>query len=247
MANAIVHQEYPGDQAYSAAWLLSRADILIDASQHNIRASTDRRPIIIDEYGDYDYGGFSSTSRQAREAGDAAMLTQANNLEDGQSKNMALPWFTADGYWDYADYGGFSNTGITLCGVVDMYRLPKLSYFFLQSQRDPSVVQDGVDSGPVVYIANQWTPTSPTTVRVYGNCDQVSLFLNDNLVETRAPDAGTNLAHPPFNFDLGTFTPGTLRADCLLGDTRVSTFARRTPGVATPSRYDRRRPRCGPT
>jgi hypothetical protein len=146
---------------------------------------------------------------------------------------MAMPWFTADGYWDYADYGGFSNYGITRSGLVDMYRIPKFAYYFLQSQRDPAVTIRGVDSGPVVYIANLWTSTSPTTVRVYSNCNQVSLFLNDKLVATRSPDTGTHLLHPPFNFDMGSFTPGTLKADCLIADAQKAVFTRQTPGAAS--------------
>jgi beta-galactosidase/beta-glucuronidase len=97
-ANDIVHAEYPGDQGFSASWKGSYADIFIDASHHNVRSTTDPRPIIIDEYGDWDYGGASSTSCQAREAGDVAMLTQADNIQDGEGKNMALPWFSADAY-----------------------------------------------------------------------------------------------------------------------------------------------------
>jgi beta-galactosidase len=233
MANSIVHAEYPGDQAFSAAWPASGNffhDIFIDASQHNVRASTQTRPIIIDEYGDWDYGGTASTSRQAREAGDAAMLTQTNNVQDGQGKNIVLPWFTADGYWLFADYGGYN--GISRSGLVDMYRLPKHAYYFLQSQRDPALTVNGVDSGPMVYIANQWTSSSPTTVRVFSNCEQVSLYLNGTLSSTRSPDTGTGLLHPPFNFALGTFTSGTLRADCLIGGPVRATFTRQTPGAA---------------
>jgi len=81
----------------------------------------------------------------------------------------------------------------------------------------------------MVYIANHWTPTSPTTVRVYGNCEQVALSLNGTVVATRAADAGTNLPHPPFNFALGAFSPGVLRADCRIGGAVVATFTRRTP------------------
>ena len=46
-------------------------------------------------------------------------------------------------------------------------------------------------------------------------------------------DTGTGLLHPPFNFALGTFTSGTLRADCLIGGTVRATFTRQTPGAAT--------------
>jgi beta-galactosidase len=85
----------------------------------------------------------------------------------------------------------------------------------------------------MVYIANQWTSTSPTTVRVFSNCDQVSLYLNGTLSSTRSPDTGTGLLHPPFNFALGKFTAGTLRADCLIGGAVKASSTRQTPGAAT--------------
>jgi hypothetical protein len=167
------------------------------------------------------------------------MLIQVANLQDGQSLNQAVPWFSADGYWHYSDYGGYRQRRglgapfLTNAGLVDMYRLPKFAYYFLQSQRDPTVTVSAVDSGPMVFIANQWTSASPTTVRVFSNCEQVSLFLNGTLSSTRSPDTGTGLIHPPFSFNLGTFTAGTLRADCLIGGTQRATFSRQTPGAAT--------------
>jgi len=231
MAHSIVHAEYPGDQAFSGQYQFTHSDIFIEASQHNVRTTTDTRPIIIDEYGDWDYGGTSSTSRQSREAGDSAMLTQTNNVQDGQGKNIVISWFTADGYWQWSDYSGYQ--GMSRSGLVDMYRLPKFAYYFLQSQRDPAVTVSGVDSGPMVFIANNWTSTSPTTVRVFSNCDQVSLYVNGTLSSTRSPDTGTGLLHPPFNFSVGSFSAGTLRADCLIGGTVRASFTRQTPGTAT--------------
>jgi Glycoside hydrolase family 2 C-terminal domain 5/Domain of unknown function (DUF4982) len=127
----------------------------------------------------------------------------------------------------------FSNYGNTKCGLVDMYRPPKHAYYFQQSQRDPSVSMPGVASGPMVYIANQWTASSPTTVRVYSNCEQVSLYLNDKLVATQSPDNGSNLLHPPFNFAVGSFASGTLRADGLIGGAVKVSTTRMTPGSAT--------------
>ncbi len=231
-ADRIVHEEFPGEQAYSAAWIYDYHDIFIEASQHDVRRTKDSRPIIIVEYGDWDYGGFESTSRQAREAGDGAMLIQAANVQDGHGKNVVLPWYSADGYWDYADYAGFARFGITRPGLVDMYRIPKFAYYFLQSQRDPQVIFPGVDSGPMVYIANHWTPDSPTTIEVYSNCDEVSLYVNDTLLETRSPDSGTNLVHPPLLFEVDAFTPGTLRAECLIASQQNAVFERSTPGEA---------------
>jgi beta-galactosidase len=68
---------------------------------------------------------------------------------------------------------------------------------------------------------------------VYSNCDQVSLYLNGTLSSTRSPDTGTGLLHPPFNFNLGSFSAGTLRADCLVGGAVKASTTRQTPGTAT--------------
>jgi hypothetical protein len=175
------------------------------------------------------------TSRQAREAGDAAMLQQAANIQNGQGLNLPVPWFTADGYWEYADYGGYG--GLTRSGLLDMYRLPKHAYYFLQSQRDPALtpVAGGADAGPMVYIANQWTATSPTSVKVFSNCTQVTLSLNGTAVATRSPDTtpAPLPLHPPFTFPAMTFAAGTLSADCLIAGTVRATTTRRTPGAAT--------------
>jgi hypothetical protein len=56
--------------------------------------------------------------------------------------------------------------------------------------------------------------------------------LDGTLFATRLPDTGTNLLQPPFNFNLGRFTPGTLQADCLIGGAPKATFTRQTPGAA---------------
>src|SRR5262249_51901309 len=158
---------------------------------------------------------------------DTAMLMQCDNVQDGQGKNAAVSWFSADGYWLWADYSGVM--GMSKSGLVDMYRLPKLAYYFLQSQRDPTVPVSGADSGPMVFIANEGTSPSRTRGRVYSNGDQVSLYLNGPLSSTRSPDTGTGITHPPFNFALGRFTSGTLRADCLVGGAVKASFTRQTP------------------
>ena len=116
-----------------------------------------------------------------------------------------------------------------------MYRIPKFAYYFYQSQRDPSLTSTAFNAGPMVYIANRWAAGAPTTVKVFSNCESVSLYRNGTLVETRTPDNDANsksLAHPPFTFSNVTYAAGELKAVGKIGATQV-TFIRNTPGAAT--------------
>jgi fibronectin type 3 domain-containing protein len=229
----IAHAEYPGNQTFTAGWTTTVFDLLCSSSQAGVRSSTDTRPIIIDEYGDWDYGGNSSTSRVAREGADTNLLVQCNNWQESLNANLALNWFSADAVWDFTDYTGYLST-TTKCGVMDHYRLPKFSYFFYQSQRDPTVSIPNVQSGPMVYIANTHQTNSPTAIRVFSNCQQVSLYTNGILFATQSPDTTyPNLPHPPFTFNLTKYINGPIRADGITNGTVACSFSRLVP--ASPS------------
>ena len=78
-----------------------------------------------------------------------------------------------------------------LAAALDLFRLPKFTYAFYQSQRDPAVVNPRFDSGPMVFIANYWSPQSTRDVVVYSNAEEVELFVNGQSHQTpRNPTAG---------------------------------------------------------
>jgi hypothetical protein len=251
-ANTLAKQEFAGAQMFTCGtapdgnWgspsTVSNVvwDLLIGASQHKVRSAKTSQPVIICEYGSWDYGGESSTSDVTRQSADAPLLVQCNNIQESANSNRALSWFCADAYWVYGDYAGYVTTGypasrLNSCGVVDYYRIPKHSYYFFQSQRDPNVILSGINSGPMVYIANRWTTGSPSTVRVFSNCAQVSLYRDNTLVATRTPDNGANTAsllHPPFTFTLSNYSAGTLRAAGAIGGVEKAWDTVKTPGNA---------------
>jgi hypothetical protein len=237
--HALAHEEYPGDQMFTAGWK-DHFDILVVASQHGARETASTKPIIISEWGDWDHGGNTSSSRVPRESYDLPIdgrdnLQQVDNHRRGLDANLSMPWFTADGLWDFADMSGYNSTA-SLMGVVDYFRIPKFSYFFFRSQRDPDVHVGGTPVGAIVFIANTWSADSPTRVSVYSNAQRVRLFKNDRLVADRAPDGGphnASLPHPPFTFEAGPFEPGELRAEALIDGVVVATATRSTAGEAT--------------
>jgi hypothetical protein len=246
-ANTCAKQEFAGAQMYTCGtgggmglYTSVNWDVMVGASQHSIRSANTMQPVIICEYGSWDYGGEASTSDVLREASDAPQLVQCDNIQESLNKNQALSWYSAGAFWVFGDYAGYVTGGYPVnrlsgCGIVDYYRIPKFSYYFFQSQRDPSVIIPGVNSGPMVKIANRWTTGSPSTVRVFSNCSQVSLYRDNVLVATNSPDAGANtsaLLHPPFTFSLGSYSSGTLRAVGLIGGVEKAADTVRTPGAA---------------
>ena len=134
------------------------------------------------------------------------------------------------------DYNRGYADDIEASGIASIYRQPKFSYYFFQSQRNANEQTPQFESGPMVYIASNWDETSSTNVRVYSNAERVALYLNDRLIGTQSPDTdalSTHLAHPPFTFSIDNFQPGTLRAEALISENIVARHSVTTPEQAT--------------
>jgi beta-galactosidase len=236
----IGHAEYPGDQCFVTGWEIagtSYPDVYIATPDAGARSYSGVKPLIVDEYGQWEYqkaGNYYSDVHRGDIGngyyGETAMLNQAANHQNGHNLNLGMQYLCGDSLWVGIDYGPYPQ------GVLDSFRLPKFSYYFFQSQRDPNLLLTGVVSGPMVHIANYWTASSPTTVKVFSNCEQVNLYINNVLVATQSPDSdvnSTNLLHPPFTFTGLTFQSGELKAEGLIGGQVVATHIVRTAGAAT--------------
>ena len=251
-----VKQEAPW--AYSAGWMPG-FDLYLQARQHRLQHYTPpTQPYIVSEYGDWEYyaqnAGFAQhqwqglkpearTSRQLLSAGETRLLQQATNLQEAHNDNLRTPAF-ADGYWVMFDYNrGYAND-LEASGLMSIYRQPKYSYYQFRSQRPASEQSSLYQSGPMVFIASDWTgegvaAQAPATVRVFSNAEQVALYLNGKLVDTRGPSRQTGehsisdrMAHPPVEFNLPAFVPGTLEAKALIDGKVVATHQVTTPGPA---------------
>ncbi len=229
-AMQIGHEEFPGDQCFVAGWKYEDIyDVYIRATQHGARQYAGNAPLVISEYGHWDYGGGNSTSDVDRKDGEQAMLIQAKNHQESLNANRALPFLCGDGLWVGIDFQTYPS------GIIDYFRLPKFSYYFYQSQRDPYLKIDGIDSGPMIFIANYWTENSPRDVKVFSNCDSVRLLLNGEMVAIQTPDGddiSDHLLHPPFTFKNVSWRQGELRAIGFLDGKEVAQFIRRTPQKA---------------
>lgn len=247
--NSVVHEEYPGDQAWSAGWQDDGYDIFLQARQHRLQHyETPDRPYLVSEYGDWEYyaqnAGLNQaawadlkeearTSRQSLADGEARLLQQATNIQEAHNDNLGTPAF-ADGYWVMFDYNRGYADDLELSGIAGLERVPKFSYWFFKSQRDASEKSPLFDSGPMVRIASYWTPGSSPRIRVFSNADEVELLLNGRSLGRKKPDRGKmaeRLAHPPFLFDAGKFEPGILEARAFIGGKEVAADRVETPGT----------------
>ena len=196
------HQEYPGDQCltfgdpYPGGW-------------HGWDVKNFAR-----EYGDFGFGGNESTSRQTRGLGESAMLQQTWNFLwslNGMDAAFENPQntFIGSATWCMFDYNRGYYPKQEWSGMMDIFRLPKYVYRFYQSQRDPNQTRPDAESGPMVFIANDWTlRPSPSRVVVFSNCAEVALLVNGKLFKRQRPDAGPDTPYSKKKVDLAD-TNGT--------------------------------------
>lgn len=258
----IMHEEHPGDQCFTAAnGHRANAAAFVDViySQHPVSGKS----FWSREWGDsvdnwYDQQG---RVRIARGWGELPLITQAVNhtvkLDTMLKKAGGGPSETrlaGAGLWAGIDtYRGYHHQPFH-GGVLDLFRLPKFSYYMLQSQRDPRLKIPGVDCGPMIFIANYASAYSPASVLVFSNCDEVRFSENGKVMATQKPDPGYVLDHPPFTFKAKAvnaeastyfmntdaaansganpfYRPAEYKAEGLINGEVVTTHTIRAPGV----------------
>ncbi|WP_308368365.1 MULTISPECIES: glycoside hydrolase family 2 TIM barrel-domain containing protein [unclassified Microbulbifer] len=245
--HAAVHEEFPGDNVYSAGWKPYGYDIYLQARQHRLdHYKEPTKPYIVSEYGDWEYYAMNAglnqdnwgdllqadrSSRQLLGDGEKRLQQQALNLMEAHNDNFNTPAF-ADGYWVMFDYNRGYADDLEASGLMSIERLPKFSYYFYQSQRDADDFAGPLAGGYMVHIASHWQPGSSNSFYVFSNADEVEIQLNGEPVARSAPNSRfTNLKHPPFHFQLDEFVPGILEAVAYAGGKEVARHRLVTPGA----------------
>jgi beta-galactosidase len=252
------HEEYPYPGGFSASWTPEVYDIFLQARQHRLPDSDSDwskpemtgKPYFVTEYGDWEYyaqnAGLNQdqwadlkeeerSSRQLLRHGEARLLQQATNLQEAHNDNYTTPAI-ADGYWVMFDYNRGYADDLEASGLASIERIPKPAYHFFRSQRDADETSGLYDSGPMVFIANEWRSESPRDVRIFSNAEEVELFVNGESIGRQQPDQdriSVNLNHPPFTFESVGYVPGELTAIGYIAGAEVARHVVKTPGSVT--------------
>ncbi|MFA7273803.1 MAG: glycoside hydrolase family 2 TIM barrel-domain containing protein [Crocinitomicaceae bacterium] len=252
--NAVLQQELAHSNAFSCGWMDHPSySFYIPARQHgkapnywNDYAKGDRK-VFIAEYGDWEYyaqnAGFSQkefanlkeeerTSRQLRAAGEKRLLQQAFNYQEAANSNRKGKNTMGEANWLMFDYTRGYSPDIESSGISDIFRIPKFAFYFYQSQR---AVISLKPEDYTLEIASYWNENSPKVVTVFSNCDEVGLYLNNQLVTTKSVERNKDndqLNHPPFLFELEKFVPGELKAVGKVNGMEIKTAIVRTAGSA---------------
>ncbi|HUZ59187.1 MAG TPA: DUF4982 domain-containing protein [Hanamia sp.] len=256
----LAHEEYPGDQFFTSGDTYGSKKTGWDVPYNSWVDPFGRpqdvqpeRPGFVREYGDYEFGGSESTTRVNRSDGEKALLGNAWNLQWEHNLLQGseyYPWTIGDANWAFFD--GFEATATTTSdwGIMDVFRIPKFSFYFFQSQIDPYAKIHGADNKPMVHIANWWAQESTSKkIVVYSNCDEIGLYVNGKLIKKQKPDNGpdspygdwgkggnpfdggncNNLEHPPFTFENIQFEPGEIKAIGYIKEKPVASDIVHTP------------------
>lgn len=210
----LVHEEYPYNDCYTASDYgptdVSYKDYvpgMIGYADYGFIEKRDLTPTPIwtREYGD-DPDNFTDQNtvwRMPRAFGDAPMVDSVNRMLKRYQKSEDTSVQYIDVYNNkkrcgYGVWPGIShNRGYHMnpCygGHLDLFRVPKFSYYFMKCQQDREIV------GNLVYIASWWSDVSPDDVTVYSNAEEVELICDGVSVARQKPD-DVAVKHPPFTF-----------------------------------------------
>lgn len=258
----IAHEEYPGDQMYTAGDYFGHTDLVDDydvfykqvarfpkdgnVMSNYVEDQAVVKPLLTREWGD----GAGDKPRVALTENDEEQLKQCRTRYEQLEGRGYFDWCMLDAnermgghfLWSYNDYTRGSQETTMYCGVVDVNRAPKFSYYMMQSMRDKNIRQAGLYEGPMVFIAsNNGAPAGkdrPEGITVFSNCDEVKLYRNNRLagVQTRAeraaiyPNIVKKGGSPDYFFPLDGYEAGELKADGLIKGKVVTTHVVRTPG-----------------
>lgn len=237
-AYKVVHEEYPTNQAYASSDFGAPYGDKFDVVYKEAYSET--KPLITREWGDANHNIYDG-ERSARKYGEESLVRSSVHRQNSLKGNSWHDENEEDGYWDwsglnanprisgyalwsYNDYNRGMSKGIAHSGIVDRDRYLKFNYYWFQSQCSPYE-----NNGPMIFIANYWTHSSPRDIHIYTNTEEVELYINDKYLDTRKPNKVKHISHPIVVFPNIPWETAQLKVKGLINGSVVATDEVTTP------------------
>jgi len=133
-----------------------------------------------------DWYAHNANNRAARHWGEKPMLTAALSLAESYGNMFKTTGqFTGGAQWHPFDHQRGYHPDPYWGGIFDAFRQPKYAYYMFKSQVNPRLKVENVETGPMVYIANEITPFSEKDLIIFSNCDSVRLTVYEGISMTK--------------------------------------------------------------
>jgi len=200
----VTHQEFPFPGAFTVADVdkakLAGFDFYYHGGMEEDKCSFTR------EYGDggevENFYSQNAMTRVRRDWGESAMLGQAMvRAKDLSGIYSTPPKRIGAAVWCGIDHQRGYHPDPFWGGLLDVYRMPRYSYYLFKSQYDPTFKLPGIATGPMIYITHELTQVSGSDVVIFSNCDEVRLTWLGRQMGIKQPDSSyKHLPHAPFVF-----------------------------------------------
>lgn len=123
-----------------------------------------------------DWYAHNNNNRASRSWGEKPQLVQALSLAKSYDEMYhSTGQFIGGAQWHPFDHQRGYHPDPYWGGIFDAFRQPKYAYYMFRSQTNPLQKTEGVETGPMVFVANEITPFSDSEIVVFSNCDSVRL------------------------------------------------------------------------
>ena len=139
---------------------------------------TGKQCIFTREFGENvdDWYAHNNNNRASRSWGEKPQLVQALSLAKSYDEMFhSTGQFIGGAQWHPFDHQRGYHPDPYWGGIFDAFRQPKYAYYMFRSQTNPLQKTEGVETGPMVFVANEITPFSDSAIVVFSNCDSVRL------------------------------------------------------------------------
>ncbi|MDO9155106.1 MAG: glycoside hydrolase family 2 TIM barrel-domain containing protein [Paludibacter sp.] len=123
-----------------------------------------------------DWYAHNANNRAARHWGEKPMLTAALSLAESYDAMFhTTGQFVGGAQWHPFDHQRGYHPDPYWGGIFDAFRQPKYAYYLFKSQVKPDLKLTNIETGPMVFVANEITPFSEKDIVVFSNSDSVRL------------------------------------------------------------------------